>query len=186
MASATMNGIDMAKLQDTLGAIEQNPTVAHFNFRVVNEWIEGTHNRATVHTFLEGGREDRSRTLPLVFEEDEPPVLLGDNQGANPVEYVLVGLSGCLTTSLVAHAAAEGVALKSVKCQVDGDLDVRGFLGLSEDIRPGYQQIRVTFQIDSDAPRARIQQLVELAQKRSPVFDIITHAVPVRVTMADS
>lgn len=186
MASATMNGIDMVKLQATLGAIEQNPKVAQFNFRVKNEWVAGTHNRATVHSFSEGGQEDTSRSQPLIFEEDEPPVLLGANQGANPVEYVLVGLSGCLTTSLVAHAAAEGVALKAVKCQVEGALDVRGFLGLSEEIRPGYQQIRVTFEIDSDASSDRIEQLVELAQKRSPVFDIITHAVPVSVTVADS
>lgn len=181
MASATLNGIDLAKLQELTNAMQDDPQVAQFNFRVINQWVDGTHNRATVQSFSEGGIEDQSRVRPLIFEEDEPPVLMGGNQGANPVEYLLVGLSGCLTTSLIAQATAAGVKFKSVQCKIDGNLDARGFFGLREDIRAGYQQLNVTFEVDSDESPARIQELVKLAQEHSPVFDIVTHPVPVSV-----
>ncbi len=175
------NGIDINALQQTIRAIQENPTLAQFNFRALNRWVDGTHNRAMVKDFYEGGQKDESRTETLVYEEDEPPVLLGNNKGGNPVEYILVGLSGCLTTALVAQAAARGVKLKSVKSQLEGDLDIRGFLGLDDTIRNGYQQIRVNFNIESDEPEETIRELVDMAQKRSPVFDIVTHQVPVTV-----
>lgn len=181
MATVTINGIQLDRLQQTINQVQKKPELAKFNFKTTNRWVYGTHNQAIVQDFFGAGVEDHTRTSPLVFEEDEPPVLLGNNEGANPVEFVLVALSGCLTTSLIAHAAAQGLSLKSVESQLEGNLDIRGFLGLSDEVRNGYEDIRVTFRIESDEPEEKIQELVALAQKRSPVFDIVTNKVPVTV-----
>ena len=105
---------------------------------------------------------------------DEPPVLLGNNKGRNPVEYLLVALSGCLTTSLVAHASAKGIPIKGVQSRYEGDIDLRGFLGISEDVPKGYQQIRVYFTISADVPDEQKEEMVRMAQKYSPVFNTIT------------
>ncbi|HEY9686950.1 MAG TPA: OsmC family protein [Coleofasciculaceae cyanobacterium] len=182
MVAQRLNGIDLDNLQTTISTVQEHPELARFKFRTKNRWVNGTHNRASVKEFYEAGIPDESRDCTMIFEEDEPPVLLGENLGANPVEYILVGLSGCLTTSLVAQAAARGIPLKSVESELEGDLDVRGFLGLSEAVRNGYEGIRVKFKIESDAPEQDLQELVELAQQRSPVFDIVTNPVPVSVT----
>jgi uncharacterized OsmC-like protein len=119
----------------------------------------------------------------MVFDLDEPPVLLGANRGANPVEYLLVALSGCLTTSLVAHAAARGIAVRGVKSRYEGDLDLRGFLGLSEDVKVGFETIRVYFTIDADLSDGEKEELIRMAQKYSPVFNTIANPVPVSVQL---
>lgn len=123
-----VNGVNVDQLFETLELIKANPEIARFQFRAVNTWIDGTHNHASVKDFYGALQEDASRE-PLIFDIDEPPVLCENNLGANPVEYFLVALSGCLTTSLVAHAAAKGVALRGVTSRYEGDLDLRGFLG---------------------------------------------------------
>jgi uncharacterized OsmC-like protein len=115
------------------------------------------------------------------LEIDEPPLLLGEDYGANPVEYVLTALSGCLTSSLIYHAAAQGITIEEVESELEGDLDLRGFLGLSDEVRNGYNSIDVKFKVKADAPQEKIDELIELAQKRSPVFDIVSH--PVQVTV---
>ena len=140
----------------------------------------GTHNRAIVKSFYGGLQEDDSR-LAMNFEIDEPPILLGENKGANPVEYLLVGLSGCLTTAMVAHAAARGIEIKSVQSRFEGDLDIQGFLGLSETIPVAYKEIRVHFKIEADISNEEKNELVEMAQKYSPVFNTITRPVTVKV-----
>jgi uncharacterized OsmC-like protein len=117
----------------------------------------------------------------MVFELDEPPVLLGKNLGTNPVEYLLVALSGCLTTSLIAHASARGIEIKGVESRYEGDLDLRGFLGLSEDVKVGYENIRVYFKIDADVSEEQKEELIRMAQKYSPVFNSIANPVPVSV-----
>jgi uncharacterized OsmC-like protein len=119
-----------------------------------------------------------------VFVKDEPPVLLGTDNGANPVEYALAALAGCLTTSLVYHASARGLVIEEVESTLSGDLDLRGFLGMDERVRNGYQQIQVKFKIKAPGvPQETLRELVELAQKRSPVFDIISHPTPVCVSL---
>jgi uncharacterized OsmC-like protein len=180
MTPKIVNGIDVDKLVSTIELIKGQPNLADFKFRATNRWVGGTHNRATVKDFYGAGEEDDSRA-PQVFEIDEPPVLLGENRGANPVEYFLVGLSGCLTTSMVAHAAARGIELRSVESRLEGDLDLQGFLGIREDATVGYKAIRVIFTIDAYLSDAEKQELIAMAQKYSPVFNSVTRGVPVTV-----
>ena len=176
----TVNGVKVTELFNTIEAIKQNPGIAKFKFRATNKWVKGTYNRGVVDGFYGALEEDNSRK-PMVFKLDEPPVLLGKNQGANPVEYLLVALSGCLTTSLIAHAAARGIDVKKVESRYEGDLDLRGFLGISEDVQVGYQNIRVYFKIDADISEEQKEELIRMAQKYSPVFNTITKSAPVSV-----
>jgi len=177
-----VNGVNVTQLFDTIDLIKKNPEIAKFKFRATNTWVEGTHNRATIKEFYGALKEDNTRKV-LVFELDEPPVLLGKNEGANPVEYLLVGLSGCLTTTLIAQASAKGINLKGVQSRYEGDLDLRGFLGMSEDVPVGYQNIRVYFKIDSDVSDDEKRELIRMAQKYSPVFNTITKSAPVSVQL---
>jgi uncharacterized OsmC-like protein len=177
-----VNGVNVSQLFSTIEIIKANPEVSKFKFRATNTWQNGTYNRATIKDFYGALQEDDTRT-PMEFPIDEPPVLLGENKGANPVEYLLVGLSGCLTTSMVAHAAARGIELKSVQSRLEGDLDVQGFLGLSETIPVAYREIRVSFKIEADITDQEKEELLEMAQKYSPVFNTVTKPIPVRVTL---
>lgn len=183
MANRNINGVDVDQLFSTIDAIKETPGLAKFEFRANNRWINGGHNRTSVKDFYGAGREDASRKQTFVFDNDEPVVLLGEDNGANPVEFVLHALAGCLTTSLVYHAAAQGIKIDAVESTFEGDLDLRGFLGMNEDVRNGYENIRVTFKIKADAPEEKLKELCELAQKRSPVFDIVTNRVPVKVQL---
>jgi uncharacterized OsmC-like protein len=175
-----VNGINVEQLFSTINLIKEKPDVAKFKFRASNRWIQGTHNRATVKDFYGALKEDDSRE-PMNDDEDEPPVLLGQNRGANPVEYLLVALSGCLTTSMIAHASAKGIEIRGVESRYEGDIDLRGFLGLSEEVPVGYQDIRVYFKIDADLSEEEKEELVRMAQKYSPVFNTISKSAPVSV-----
>jgi uncharacterized OsmC-like protein len=175
-----VNGINTQDLFKTIDLIKENPDIAKFKFRATNKWIDGTHCRGTIKEFYGALKEDDSR--PAVdYDMDEPPVLLGNNEGRNPVEYLLVSLSGCLTTSLVAHASAKGIQIRAVESRYEGDIDLRGFLGLSENVPVGYQGIRVYFKIDADVTPEEKKEMVQMAKKYSPVFNTITKSAPVSV-----
>jgi len=180
-----INGVNVDQLFSTIDLIKEKPEIAKFRFRATNKWVRGTHNRATVKDFYGAGQEDDTRES-MVFHMDEPPVLLGNNEGANPVEYLLVALSGCLTTSLIAHGSAKGIQIKRVESRYEGDLDLRGFLGISEDVKVGYQNIRVYFKIDADITEAQKEELVKMAQKYSPVFNTVFNQTPVSVELDGS
>jgi len=180
--AASLNGLDVNLLSETITLIKDNPHIAQFKFRATNKWIDGTHNRALVYDFYGAGEVDTSRE-PMEFDMGEPPVLLGKNEGANPVEYLLVALSGCLTTSLVAHAAAQGIALRGLESRVEGDLDLRGFLGISTEVPVGFQEIRVTFKIDADLSEEKKGELIRTAQAHSPVFNSLAYPLPVSVQL---
>jgi len=175
-----VNGVNVDNLFKTVVAVKGNPTIAKFNFRAKNKWINGGNNKTTINEFY-GACQTHSRSKPFEYVKDEPPILLGNDQGANPVEYALAALAGCLTTSLIYHAAAQGVKIDEVESTLRGDLDLQGFLGMSENIRNGYEKIDVSFRIKADAPEEKLKELVELAQKRSPVFDMISNPTPVNV-----
>lgn len=177
-----VNGINVDQLFGTIDMVKKNPEIARFNFRATNRWIAGTHSQATVKNFYGAGMEDSSRD-PVVFELDEPPVLLGTNRGTNPVEYLLAALSGCLTTTMVAHAAARGIEIRKVESRYEGDIDLHGFLGLSDAVPVGYKRIGVYFKIDADVSEGQKEELVAMAQKYSPVFNSIAKPVPVSVQL---
>lgn len=179
-----VNGVNVDELFATIDAIKSEPEIAKFNFRATNKWIGGGNNQTTVNEFS-GACRKFERAEPFVFQKDEPPILLGTDKGANPVEYVFAALAGCLTTSLVYHAAARGIRLEEVESRFEGDLDLRGFLGMDEAVRNGYESIRVSFKVKGDASPEQMQELIELAQRRSPVFDIVTNGVPVSVVLAN-
>lgn len=181
MNTTLTNGVDVEALNGTIEAIRGQKEIAKFQFRASNRWLGGAHNRTTLDEF-DGACATHKRQSPWVFDNDEPPVLLGEDRGANPVEFLLHALAGCLTTSLVYHAAARGIALDEVECRLEGDLDLHGFLGISDDVRNGYQGIRVVFRVRGDAPDEMLDRLVAMAERRSPVFDSLSRPVPIQVT----
>ncbi len=181
-APSTINGVNVEQLGANISAIQNNTGLAKFQFRATNSWINGGHNRTTIKEFYGVGKEDTTRTEPFVLDADEPPVLLGEDHGANPVEFVLHALASCLTTSMVYHAAARGIKIDSIESRLEGDLDLRGFLGLSKDVRPGYENLKVQFVVKSDAPAETLRELT----KHSPVFDIVTNPVPVDINVTTS
>src|SRR5262245_49545469 len=178
-----VNGVDVDRLAGTIEHISADPTLARFQFRARNQWIDGGHNRTTIKGFYGAGREDRSRTQPFVLEADEPPVLLGDNQGPNAGEYLLQALAACLTGTIVYHAAARGIVLDGLECTIEGDVDLQGFLGLDEAVRPGFQQIRVDFKATGDFDDDELAELARLV-RYSPVRDTISNPVPVAIEVA--
>ena len=177
-----INGFSLENIVSTLQVLQEDPELAKFEFRAKNKWIKGGHNQSRIKEFYGGGKEDDSRKKDFVFDNGEPPILLGANEGANPVEFILHGLAGCMTTTMVLHAAANGIELNSVESSLEGDLDVQGFLGLNDQIRNGYQQIRVNFTIEGDITEEQKQKLESFVRK-SPVFDIVTNQVPVQVSL---
>ena len=179
----TLNGINLDQLYGTLDAIKKQPSLGKFQFRASNRWIDGAHNRSTIKDFYGAGQEDRSRVDPFTLEAGEPAVLVGTDSGPNPAECALHALAACLTTSLVYVAAARGIHLTEVESTLEGDIDLQGALGLSDAVRNGFQQIRVSFKVKGDAPPEKLQQIIARAQQRSAVFDIVTHGVPVSVEL---
>jgi uncharacterized OsmC-like protein len=178
----TRNGVDTTVLFGTLDAIKQQPDLGRFQFRATNEWLGGAHNRSTIRQFYGAGQEDSTRTHDFTVDAGEPAVLLGKDTGPNPAEALLHALAACLTTSVVYVASARGVRLTRVESTLEGDMDVRGALGLSDDYRNGFEHIRAHFQVEGDAPSEKLQELVNRAQRRSAVFDMVTNGVPVAVT----
>ncbi len=175
-----VNGVNIDRLFGTIDAIKDTPGLARFRFRARNTWVNGGHNRTTITGFY-GACQKHTLTEPLVLEADEPAVMLGEGAEANPMDYVLTGLAACLTTSLVYYAAARGIQLDEVESRLEGDLDLHGFLGLSESVRNGFEDVKVTIRIKSDVPDEKLEELCRVAQKHSPVFDIISKPVPVSV-----
>jgi len=183
MATATsqrqINGVNVEQLMSTVNAIKENPRLAQFKFRSQTEWIEGGHSRTSIKSFYGAGQEDASRSKTFYLEGDEPPVLLGENAGPNAVETVLAGLASCLAVGFAYNAAAQGIKLSDLSFSLEGDLDLHGFLGLSNSTRPGYQSIRIACRAKSDVRRERLEALGEYVLKTSPVLDIVRNPVPV-------
>jgi uncharacterized OsmC-like protein len=183
-ADTIRNGVDTEQLYGTLDAIKADPAIAKFQFRARNRWINGAHNRTTIRDFYAANQEDTSRANDFVLDAGEPAILLGTDTGPNPAESLLHALAACLTTSLVYVAAARGVHLTEVESTLEGDMDVQGALGLSDEYRNGFEQIRVSFRVTGDAPEEKLREVVARARQRSAVFDIVTNGVPVTVDVA--
>ncbi|GLI36219.1 OsmC family protein [Desulforhabdus amnigena] len=177
-----LNGVNVSRLLSTIEAIKGDATIAKFKFRARNRWINGGHNRTTITDFY-GAKQDLSHDKPFELDEDEHTLLLGEDIGPNPVEYLLTGLVGCLTSSLVYHAAARGIEIRGIESRLEGDVDLRGFLGLSKDVKVGYENIRVYFKIDADVSEEEKEELIRMAQKYSPVFNTVANPTPVSVKL---
>jgi uncharacterized OsmC-like protein len=177
------NGINLDKLNETVNAIKSDPQKAQYQFRVRTQWVEGGRSKTTIKGFYGMGREDTSRSKPFVLEADEPPILAGGNTGPNAVETLLASLAECMAVGFVYNAAVQDIKIEALDFSLEGDIDLRGFLGLSETVRPGYKNIKLTCHVKADAPQPKLQELWNYAAKTSPVLDILRNPVPVTVKL---
>lgn len=178
------NGIDVARLTDTIEAIQKDPALARFQFRATNTWLGGARSRTRIQHFHGAGGEDDSRAHPFVMEADEPPVLLGENTAPNAVETALHALASCLAVGFVYNAAARDIEVRSLKFELEGNLDLRGFLGLSTEVRAGYDDVRLSYTVDCDASAETVEELCAHVQNTSPILDLFRNPVDVSVTRA--
>ncbi len=175
------NGLDLEALVGTVEAIKQDPTLGAFEFRATNQWINGGENRSRIKEFYGAGSEDESRTDAFEFTNGEPPVLLGANEGANPVEFLLHALAGCVTTTIVLHAAARGIQIERLSTELVGTIDVQGLLALDDTVPVGYEQIQIMMDIKADCSDDELDELLAFAKNHSPVCNTICRPVPVTV-----
>lgn len=182
-ATQISNGVNVDQLMHTIESIQANPDLAKCQFRAETEWRSGGHVRTEIRDFYAAGQEDTSRREPFILEGDEPPVLLGENNAPNAVETVLHALAACLAVGFVYNAAAQGINIDHLSFEMHGDLDLRSFLGIDQSRRPGYDNIRLTYRVESDAPREKITELCEYVQQTSPVLDMLRNPVPVSVEL---
>jgi uncharacterized OsmC-like protein len=179
-APVPRNGVDTPSLFATIGAVKGQPELAKFQFRASSRWLSGTHSVSRVEPFT-GAGGTHSHEIDFQFHGDHPKVLCGGGAGPTPVEYLLHGLAACLTAGIANVAAARGVTLSEVTANVEGDIDLRGILGLAREVRNGYEGIRISFRIKGDAPEAKLREIVEQSRARSAVFDVLTHGTSVTV-----
>ncbi len=177
----TNNGVDTDRLFATLDAVKGTPEIAKFQFRASNRWISGTHNQSTIHGFYGAGQELTHRQAST-FDADHPEVLVGEDNAPTPVEFLLHALAACLTSGIANIAAARGVNLTSVESTVEGDIDLLGILGISDQVRNGYEQLRISFHLEGDEPD-KLRRVVEQSRLRSAVYDVLTNGVPVSVAV---
>jgi uncharacterized OsmC-like protein len=178
-----INGVDTATLFATIGAVRTQPELADFQFRVTNHWVSGTHNRAVINGFYGAGQEHRHER-DTVVDSDHPAVLVGTDHGPTPTEYLLHALGACLMSGLGNVAAARGISLDQVAATIEGDIDLRGILGLDPAVRNGFQGVRVTFHVKGAADAEKLAALVHQSQSRSAVYDTLTNGVPVVIDVA--
>ena len=177
------NGVNTAALLGARTALTAQPEAAAFTWRASCAWVHGTHSTSTVDGFSGLGQDMNHRTT-YKFEVDHPECFASQDLGATPVEYVLVGLAGCLTAGVAAVAQHRQIQLRSVTATVEGEMNVLGILGADPDVRNGFEAVRVRFDIDADAPRAELEAIVAQSQKRSAVFDVVTNPTDVTVELA--
>jgi len=171
----TINGVTVSTVLGIVGAIEENSDNAHFQFRLNNHWVDGGLNRSRIQEYFALGQEDDTRTEPFIVDADEPAVNSGGDSMPNPMEYILHSLAGCLTSTLVYHAAVQGIEIESVESSLEGDMDVRGMLGMSEESRKAFSAVRVQMQVKGTADAETLKELALF----SPVYDIISNSLPV-------
>jgi uncharacterized OsmC-like protein len=176
------NGVNTPALLATINAVKETPALAKFRFRASSRWISGTYSESQVESFNGAGGEHTHRTQ-FTYGADHPAVLVGEDRGPTPIEFLLHGLAACITAGIGNIAAARGVTLTSVESRVEGDIDLQGILGISDQVRNGYERIRIVVDIAGDAPPEKLRQIVEQSRARSAVFDVLTNGVPVDVSV---
>lgn len=181
-ASPANNGVNVEALIAAREALSKAPEAAIFKWRAACEWKNGTHSHSTVEGYYGLGQEQHHKRT-FSFDADHPEVFAAEDNGATPVEYVLVGLASCLTAGIAAVAQHRNIQLRSVTATIEGDMDIQGILGIDEDVRNGFGGIKVTYKIDADAKPEDIEALVAQSQKRSAVYDIVTNPTNVTVVV---
>jgi uncharacterized OsmC-like protein len=176
------NGVDTPTLVATIKAVGEQPELAKFQFRATNRWVNGTHSRTRIEGFHGAGGEHQHGD-EFEYDADHPAVLVGGDRGPTPVEFVLHALTSCLMAGVANIAAARGVTLEEVEATIEGDIDLQGILGLSDEVRNGYQNLRVSFAIKGDGTPEQLREIVEQSRRRSAVFDVVTNGVPVDITV---
>ena len=179
-ARVPLNGVNTPALFATIDVVRNQPHLATFQFRAKGEWLGGTHTRTTMSEFSGAGGE-HSHTAAYSSAADHPAVLCGADHAPTPVEYMLHALSACLMAGIANIAAARGVTLYSVQSSLEGDMDLRGILGLSDEVRNGFSAMRVSFDVKGDAPAAKLQEIVQQSCARSAVFDVLSNGVPISI-----
>jgi uncharacterized OsmC-like protein len=174
------NGVNVDALIAARDALTKAPEAAQFKWRAACEWKNGTHSQSTVEGFF-GLGEEQHRKRTFNFDADHPEVFASEDKGATPVEYVLVGLASCLTAGIAAVAQHRNIQLRSVSATIEGDMDLQGILGIDNEVRNGFGDIKVRYKIDADAKREDIEALIAQSQKRSAVYDIVTNPTNVIV-----
>jgi uncharacterized OsmC-like protein len=177
------NGVNTEGVFATINAVAGKPELGAFRFRAESQWQTGTHTRSTSSGFYGAGQEHQHKQETTV-DIDHPEVLVGADNGPTPVEYLLHGLAGCLTAGIANVASARKITLHSVEAMVEGDIDLRAIFGITDEVRNGYQAIRVSFRVDADATEEQVRELVAQSQARSAVFDVLTNGTPVTVEVA--
>src|SRR5262245_24616220 len=177
--SELFNGLNTQQLVRTVEAVKQDKTLAKFEFRARNDWIDGMVTRTSIQDFFGAGAEDTSRTKPFTFTSGEPPVLLGANEGAGAGEVLLHALASCVASTAVMHATARGIRIESIATELKGEVDLQGLLGLDPAARPGYQKITVKMAIKANCSDAELDELVQVVRGHSPIYDTVSRPVPV-------
>ncbi|MGH7724335.1 MAG: OsmC family protein [Candidatus Eiseniibacteriota bacterium] len=180
-----LNGVDVPNLFATLDVVKAQPSLGKFQFRATNRWQQGTHSRTRIQSFS-GAGEERQHEREFTFDADHPAVLVGRDNAPTPAESLLHALAACLTAGIGNIASARGITLYEVESTVEGDIDLLGILGLSPEVRNGYEELRVNFKIRGDAPESRLRELVEQSRNRSAVFDTLTRGTRVKLSVNET
>ena len=175
----TRNGLNLEQMTQTIDAIKNTPSLGEFEFRARNQWINGGENRSTILGFFGAGSEDESRSEPFTFTNGEPPILLGNNEGANPVEFLLHALAGCVTTTTILHATARGIQIRKLSTELVGNIDVKGLLAMDDNSQVGYESITIKMDIEANCSDEEIDELLAFAKDHSPVCSTVCKPVPV-------
>ncbi|MGE0811860.1 MAG: OsmC family protein [Vicinamibacterales bacterium] len=181
-APVPMNGVDTPTLFATINAVKGAPALAAFTFRARNRWVEGTCSETTIEQFS-GAGGDHQHQATFQYRADHPAVLVGADRGPTPVEFLLHALTSCIAAGIGNIAAARGVKLTSVESTIEGDIDLQGILGISNEVRNGYQKLAMRVKIAGDAPAEVLQKIVEQSRARSAVYDVLTSGVPVELAV---
>ena len=171
----TLNGVDVDQLTEAVETMSEDPSVAQFHFRAETEWTDGLQSVTSIDEFEQAG--ERIRTREFHVEGDEPEQILGERSAPNAVELLLAALGSCLTVGYAAHAAAMEIELDELRFEMDGDVDLRGFLGVSEDVRAGYDEVTCTAHVEADASEEELAELRERVETTSPLMDNVANRV---------
>jgi len=174
-----LNGVNVTAVNELIENVQTEPELAKSKFHIKNSWITCGQNQSRVESFY-GAKQENPYEIPFTLNADEPPLLAGHGKDANPVEHLLHALASCVTTTLVYHAAVRGIKIEKLESEVQGDLDIRGFLGVSNEVRRGYKNIRINFKVKTD--EKNIEELKALS-KLSPVFDVTSNGTNVEVNI---